>query len=204
MPYLVRGGKEQLAPVLQHLGLLVGADADVDVSEYIRFGVDDARGLSIKAASRPIRAANRTFVIIAADMTSEAQNALLKTLEEPPAAAQFVFIVPSPETLLPTVRSRMRLLALDTSVASSDAAALSFLRAARQKRLDMLKPLLETDDDKPRDVGMIVAFLGELERACGRDPESLNAIYRARKHAMDKGALLKPLLEQVALLVPTR
>jgi DNA polymerase-3 subunit delta' len=36
----------------------------------------------------------------------EAQNALLKTLEEPPAASTFVLVTSRPDVLLPTVRSR--------------------------------------------------------------------------------------------------
>ena len=36
----------------------------------------------------------------------EAQNALLKTLEEPPPASVFVLITSRPDVLLPTVRSR--------------------------------------------------------------------------------------------------
>ena len=66
----------------------------------------------------------------------------------------------------------------------------------------MLKPLLEKDEDDKRDIGKIVAFLSALERALKRKPEGLHAIYRARKYIGDKGALVKPLLEQVALLVP--
>ena len=36
----------------------------------------------------------------------EAQNALLKTLEEPPSASVFVLVTSRPDVLLPTVRSR--------------------------------------------------------------------------------------------------
>ena len=36
----------------------------------------------------------------------EAQDALLKTLEEPPPASVFVLITDRPDVLLPTVRSR--------------------------------------------------------------------------------------------------
>jgi DNA polymerase-3 subunit delta' len=39
-------------------------------------------------------------------MEASAQNALLKTLEEPPAASTFVLVTSRPDLLLPTVRSR--------------------------------------------------------------------------------------------------
>lgn len=39
-------------------------------------------------------------------MNKEAQNALLKTLEEPPAYAHLILVTSSPKDLLPTIRSR--------------------------------------------------------------------------------------------------
>ncbi len=48
----------------------------------------------------------------AQDMRAEAQNALLKVLEEPPAYGVFILLTDNPEKLLPTVRSRCTELAL--------------------------------------------------------------------------------------------
>src|SRR4029450_5074329 len=39
-------------------------------------------------------------------LNAEAQNALLKTLEEPPAASTFILVTSCPDRLLPTVISR--------------------------------------------------------------------------------------------------
>ena len=83
-----------------------------------------------------------------------------------------------------------------------DAAA--FLAATPAKRLDMLKPLLEKADDERRDMGAIVGFLGSLEKLLAADPHrsaaGIKAVYLARMYILDKGALAKPLLEEVALL----
>ncbi len=49
----------------------------------------------------------RTVVIDGAeDMTTEAQNCLLKTLEEPPSGTHFFLLAEYPEAMLPTIRSR--------------------------------------------------------------------------------------------------
>ncbi len=73
----------------------------------------------------------------------------------------------------------------------------------------MMKPLLEKNDDDRRDIAGVIMFLSSLERMLGSASakraaghEGLDAVYRARKYAGDKGSLLKPLLEQVALLCP--
>jgi DNA polymerase-3 subunit delta' len=70
--------------------------------------VDEVRERVIVAAVyRPFEAARRVFVIEAAEaMADDSQNALLKTLEEPPPFAHLVLITSEPAALLETVRSR--------------------------------------------------------------------------------------------------
>ena len=211
--HLISGNTETISDVLALLekqGIATVANPDVYVRTYTHFGIDEARELRDRAAMGALGEGNRIFVIAASGMTNEAQNALLKTLEEPPAGSIFYIIVPSPETLLPTLRSRMQALVLAGSHVAGLVDADSFLAAAPAKRLDMLKPLLEKDDDDRRDIGGVVAFLSSLERALVSHPgglastcrEGFESVYRARKYMSDKGALVKPLLEQVALLAP--
>lgn len=60
-----------------------------------------------RAGYRPFEARRRVVIIDQADaLRDEAQNALLKTLEEPPAASVFILVSSVPDGLLPTVRSR--------------------------------------------------------------------------------------------------
>ena len=209
--YLIAGNEETIpsvAGLLEAQGIEVRGNPDIYVRAYAQFGVDEARELRERASARAISEERRVFIIAALGMTKEAQNALLKTLEEPPGNAMFFIIVPSPEMLLSTVRSRMERLVLSSKKPTEDAPQLvdtsKFLSATPEKRLDMLKPLLEKDDDDKRDIGAILAFLASLERtlAKGSGNEGLRAVYRARKYVMDKGALVKPLLEQIALLTP--
>src|SRR3989344_2883347 len=207
--------------ILRANGVSTEGNPDIYTREYKAFGVDDAIELRDRSGRRPIAGSQRFFIVATPGMTTEAQNALLKTLEEPPADAAFFIIVPAPEMLLPTLRSRAQILTLAQGGVENLIDAKAFLAATSQKRLDMLKPLLEKDEDDKRDIGNIVSFLSALEqrllkKTLGRNPlcrspmgetatgeaEGLHAIYRARKYISDKGALVKPLLEQVALLVP--
>ncbi|MFI5123150.1 MAG: hypothetical protein ACHQJ5_09665, partial [Vicinamibacteria bacterium] len=62
-----------------------------------------------QVAYRPFEGDRRVFVVEAAEaMAEESQNALLKTLEEPPAFAHLILVSAEPEGLLETVRSRCR------------------------------------------------------------------------------------------------
>ena len=69
--------------------------------------IEQVREVIDKAGYRPFEGRRRVVVIDEADaMVDAAQNALLKTLEEPPPASVFVLVSAAPDALLPTVRSR--------------------------------------------------------------------------------------------------
>lgn len=69
--------------------------------------VDQIRDAVDRTGYRPFEGRKRVVIVDDADaMIGEAQNALLKTLEEPPSASMFVLVTARPDMLLPTVRSR--------------------------------------------------------------------------------------------------
>ena len=103
-----------------------GVHADVLVIEPGDSGsikIEQVRDAIDRAAYRPFEGRRRVVIIDDADaVTGEAQNALLKTLEEPPSASSFVLVTSSPDVLLPTVRSRCQCLRFGR-LASADVAA---------------------------------------------------------------------------------
>ncbi len=71
------------------------------------------RHLLRELARLPVEGARRVALVEGAHRLNEdAQNALLKTLEEPPASATLILCADEPERLLPTVRSRTAVLRL--------------------------------------------------------------------------------------------
>ena len=87
-----------------------GVHADVLVVEPGDSGsikVDQVRAAIERTAYRSFEGRRRVVIVDDADaMEAPPQNALLKTLEEPPAASTFVLVTSRPDVLLPTVRSR--------------------------------------------------------------------------------------------------
>jgi DNA polymerase-3 subunit delta' len=73
--------------------------------------VDQVRGLQPLFATTPSLSPRRVVVIDAIDdMERNAANALLKNLEEPPAGTVFLLVSHAPGRLLPTIRSRCRMM----------------------------------------------------------------------------------------------
>ncbi len=70
-------------------------------------GIDDIREIRDRVALQPVRGRRKVYIIDEAHMlTKEASNAVLKTLEEPPAHAVFVLCTTEMTAMLPTIRSR--------------------------------------------------------------------------------------------------
>src|SRR5712691_2303626 len=69
--------------------------------------IEQVREVVDRAAYRPFEGSRRVVIIDEADaLVPAAQNALLKTLEEPPSLSAFILVTARPDVLLPTVRSR--------------------------------------------------------------------------------------------------
>lgn len=74
-------------------------------------GIDDIRTLRDVVKLSPSKAKAKIYIIDEAHMlTTEASNALLKTLEEPPSHVYFILATTNPEKLIETIRSRTTLI----------------------------------------------------------------------------------------------
>lgn len=91
--------------------VLAGLHPDVHVvgEEEKSISVDSIRALRDQLALRPFEADRHIALIPRADrMTAQAQNALLKTLEEPAGGNVFFLLTDQPGAMLPTIVSRCR------------------------------------------------------------------------------------------------
>ena len=78
-----------------------------DEYRQAQFGIDDVRTLIAHAYRRPDGDdAIRTLLVATEFITEEAQQALLKIVEEPPLSTAFVFVIPEGYNFLPTLESR--------------------------------------------------------------------------------------------------
>lgn len=76
-------------------------------------GIDKVRNLQKRLSLKPFGPGPTTAIINnAQNLTIQAQNAFLKTLEEPPKNSQIILTAPTIESLLPTVISRCQIIEL--------------------------------------------------------------------------------------------
>jgi DNA polymerase III subunit delta' len=165
--------------------------------------VDEVRERVIRAAAyRPFEGEKRVFVVEAAEaMRDESQNALLKTLEEPPGFVHLILISSEPAALLETVASRCQTVAFAAlSVAAVEAAlrADAVVAPAGEEEIaaaarlsggdvDLARLLLGEQGRKLRDDAIasdFTALLGDAE-AAGQEAEA--ATHEALEVEKDAG-----------------
>jgi len=215
--YLIEGVFEALRePLVRRIeeafGLSAAGNPDFFVFEHAVFGIDEARELALRASRRPVSGERQVFVIGAATLTRETQNALLKLFEEPGAGTHFFLVIPLAALLLPTLRSRAALLdALEFGAAAFAAyvGGLSpevFLESPPGRRLEMLKPLIAA-----KDALGAARFLDSLERAlrarsgviiAREDVFFFETLARCRSYLRDRSPSVKMILEYIAAVLP--
>lgn len=90
-----------------------GKDIKIAQIVYRERETDDLKTTAVKTfvSRKPLEGRRSVVVVAEAEQMNEAaQNALLKTLEEPPEYAHFILTTTNPNGLLPTIRSRSQFL----------------------------------------------------------------------------------------------
>ena len=157
-----------------------------DKAKSLVIKIDQVRAVSDFIALTTHRGGHRVLVIHPAEsMPPAAANALLKTLEEPPARTLIVLVSDQPARLLATIRSRCRQVTLH---APDQGAALRWLAAEGVAGADEAlaaaggAPLLARELAQPEEAELRKRIVNELARPGGADAMQLAA-------ALDKGAL---------------
>lgn len=86
----------------------------VDIVKYYpsssSFGVDDVRNIINEVGKKPYEGDKKVLILYKCDkLTTQAQNALLKTIEEPPKGVYLILLSDSLETILDTIKSRCQI-----------------------------------------------------------------------------------------------
>jgi DNA polymerase III delta prime subunit len=191
-------------------GITSRGNPDFFNRRYANFTIDDARELRSGHEMMPVSASGKKIFIMAMDgITVEAQNALLKLLEEPAGYAHFFMIIPSAHLLLPTVRSRIRFIEIGNGRTGGEMLiseeAKKFLKMPPAKRLESVKSLTDDIKDGKKtkkdaiDLLNAVQSLVYEEKGVVKGRRPLEAIETARRYMDDAAPSLKMLLEYVAL-----
>lgn len=178
--------------------------ADESFVEYRNpsFTIQDVRRLISDAYRRPEGENDRqTLLIITNFITEEAQQALLKVVEEPPISTKFIFVIPKSISLLPTLLSRFQV-ETPPEKEIDNTSFVEFIEAPLNRRLRLIEDALKNKDVKWQmtiKIGLI-KYLGEKSEKLSAD--QLTGLSYITRTLLTRGASNKFLLERLALLLP--
>lgn len=191
-----------------HAVLYVGGDLSVVAAarpdhEWIAMQVDtlsiaEVRRLISLAYQTPGVHPYRTIAVTASAIAFEAQHALLKVLEEPPATTRFVFCLPSVAGLLPTVLSRFMVVTAAVTECSESVVFSTFLESGIVARIEQIATAAKKKDDdyfRQLEAGLHAYLLQTATTATAPLHQCL--IYLGLR-----GASKKMLWDEIALTLP--
>lgn len=172
---------------------LIGS-ADFFVYKEPTFGIDEARKVAESAILRAF-GIRKVFLIAPEKITLEAQNALLKTFEDPIADTHFFLVVRDEHLIIPTLRSRMNTIHVQHLV--SHRMAEEFVKISLKDRLTFVKKFV----DQERNLSVFLdELLGYLRREKGA-LEKVEKVYKARLMSDDRSVSSRLILEHLSLVL---
>lgn len=202
---------------LHHANLLVGAPEEAE--SYLRslcevsdiklannpdffafrmetFGIDEARELKLLSARKAITP-KKIFFIAPTRLTLEAQNALLKTFEDPSPNTLFFLAVREDGLIVPTLRSRMQTLRISRDLTFESRDAEVFLSSPIKGRLLFAKSFA----DEKKNLSVFLDDLLCLLRKQSEMRKSLEKVYHIRHSIGDSIIVSRLVLEHLSLVL---
>ncbi|MDE2860246.1 MAG: DNA polymerase III subunit delta' [Chloroflexota bacterium] len=143
-------GERPCGECSQCLRIAAGQHPDVQVVDLAsaqsptrrEIGIDQVREVQRAAALKPFEGRRRVFIFPdAPSLSTEASNALLKLLEEPPDSVLLLLLTTQADAILPTIRSRCQLVELGRLPVEAIAEELTRSRGVAQDEAESLARL---------------------------------------------------------------
>lgn len=214
---LIEGERDEVRSSLfeflgRQIGLKTEGNPDVFEQYFETFKIDDSRMIKEMQSKQSINKKGRFFILFVDFFTVEAQNALLKTFEEPSDGVHFFVIMPNTATLLPTLQSRFAKISLTSNTKKQtenkdiNEMVKKFITSKTHERLSIVEPII-FDKNKSN----AILFLSAIENIFSERgiktqtkewAKFIKQVVVHKKQIHTRGASIKIILEGIALLAP--
>ncbi|MBI3632494.1 MAG: hypothetical protein HY225_03535 [Candidatus Vogelbacteria bacterium] len=221
--YLYEGDLDtNLRFLRENIEKLVGVPAVsyTDYFECVRsnFTVADSELFISKQSTMSFGGGKRFFILVGQSFTPEAQNKLLKVLEEPLVGNHVFVVVPSSSIFLPTLLSRLSI--ISGSKSDFDDAVLfcqKFISVSLPDRLIMIENFLKANDGDDETIHvkhLVKDIFGQLEKIFASKLSNLDEsqgvgvgnflveLLGVKKYLDDSSPAVKMIFEYVAFICP--
>ncbi len=187
----------------------VHANPNLYIHQYQSMGISDARDITDQQQKTAMGTGNRKiFIICFSSITVEAQNALLKTIEEPTPDTLIFLLTDAVENLLSTILSRAQLLSGETIDEYKDLVQ-EFIGENFIGREKIYKQFLsDTKKNIPANKSGATQFISEIlthisqQYSWNNKTEIYRDIEQMQNYIMNRSSSLKYIFEFISLRVP--
>lgn len=220
--FVIEGDTLQTRPVLfDFLKKEFGMDAghnDLILLDRGDFGIENVQEIVDVNSRKPTVGMYKVIVVVLHSISHQAQNAILKTLEEP-RPGTFIFILTNTSAIfLPTILSRVQVVRSSAGantknvITNTDLDAKRFIKSSPVERLAQIKEILDLKSDEEIGDAEIFAFVQEVEKLALELAQSskdfgvrtliAQIFTKVEDYMRDTSSSKKLLLEYVALRLP--
>ncbi|MCB9805603.1 hypothetical protein H6775_00415 [Candidatus Nomurabacteria bacterium] len=209
--YICEGDKKEIYNNLctfcqNDLNFKIKANPDFVYEEYDKLLISHARRLRDIQMNKTTDRGRKIYIISFNFITIEAQNALLKVLEEPTEGTHFFFITPSAHIFLPTVLSRVNVISYKKSL---DRVSSNFLKKSLKEKMNLVTKMVNDIKDEKVSKFEAIVFAREVALDIYNDAKKKNDYQKLKKlseiekiidYLHSTGSSVKQLLEYLVLL----
>jgi len=213
--YLIYGDRQEhikeLEKYFEKKEITTDQNPDVFLFSKNQFGIGEVRTITSIVSRTNTRLPNKYITISTDAFTVEAQNALLKTIEEPDSPTIFFILVPEGSFILETVLSRVQVIRTKAKK-NHDELIASFLQSGfvdRMKLLDVFYIEQEGDKKPVLQKGRLSLFLTELEKHLSSlvlskaiSSDVFLDYTEITQYVLDRSSSSKQILEYISMRVP--
>ena len=213
--YVVGGHKDDarvfIESFLKNKNISIENNQDLITTEHVIFTIDHVRDLLQWQKLTPI-GERKIYIAYITFVTKEAENALLKTLEEPVPNTHIILAIPKPEMLLPTLLSRVQILMPEITTNGGIHKIEEFLAMNTGERMEFVKKLVEKGDDEYSSAEVrekAVDFFDNLENYYAKKIPQMNkeevlkieSTLKLKKYLFSPMCSVRNIMETVALTI---
>lgn len=218
--YIIEGDIEsipvQLRTYLKKRKYIDENEMDFLYQSFDSFTMSDVPPLNEWNTTHAVSLGKKVCIIKTKFINHEAQQSLLKMIEEPRPNTHFFFILPKASTILPTVLSRVHLIKLVSTISSPTHPLTEiFLTAEPTERIQLIAKIIEDSKKNSSSAGLrfeAMELMSSIEKYMHSELKNqkniknnaytnIKQIEKCRTYLDSPGASVKMLLEHIALVL---
>lgn len=191
-------GREEAEKIFKNLKI---DKLDVTILEFEKtVGIPDVRGIQQKIYFKPFKSEVRAVLIDATPgITIEAQNALLKTLEETPDSTLIIVQVLNADEILPTILSRCKVIELSSEKENVDTSRAIKILSSEDGVGERLKLAQDLSKDKNEALDFLESLIIDLRKDLVLNYKAVKSIQKSYTFIKTTNVNLRLALENLFL-----